>query len=120
MSIPAEQPANSPTGQRGQVAAAIAASIDQIPNVARSTSLMLATLYPGGRIEGIVLSPQLVSVHIMVDSSRFGDDLLSIGESVARTAAHALRTMGDARPVAVQIDDLLPIPVPVPQPDTVR
>lgn len=100
----------TPTSQRGQIAAAIATSVDQVPNVVRSTNLMFSTLYPGGRIDGVVLSARQVTVHILIERSRYGDDLRSIGESARRVAEKALRALGDERPVSVRIDDFLASP----------
>ena len=48
----ADQLAKGPANQRGQIAAAIAASIDKVPHIERSKSLMLSTLYPGGESMG--------------------------------------------------------------------
>ena len=107
-----DQLAKGPASQRGQIAAAIAASVDKVPNIERSKSLMLSTLYPGGRIDGVVLSAQQVTVHILIDPSRYGDDLRSKGESAPRAAERALRALGDERPVIVRIDDFLPTPAP--------
>lgn len=113
-----DQLAKGPASQRGQIAAVIAAAVDTVPNIERSKSLMLSTLYPGGRIDGVVLSAQQVTVHILIDPSRYGDDLRRKGESARRAAEKALRALGDGRPVMVRIDDFLPAPAPAA--DTVR
>ncbi len=118
MSESASMPNGDAAGMRGRVAVALANSIDKIPNVERSKSLMFSTLYPGGRIGGVVLSAELVTVHITVDQSRYGDDLRSIGKAVVSAAEKALRSLGDVRPVAVRIDDFLSVPVS--EPDTDR
>lgn len=114
MSNLADQSVGNPAGQRGRIATAIAASVDMVPGIQRSKSLMRSTLYPGGRIDGVVLSAQLVTVHILIDPSRYGDDLRRIGGSAARAAEEALHALGDERPVAVRIDDFLPAPSPEP------
>ena len=75
---------------------------------------MLSTLYPGGRIDGVVLSAQQVAVHVLIDPSRYGDDLRRIGESARQAAEKALRAFGDERPVVVRIDDFLPASTPGP------
>jgi hypothetical protein len=100
------QAADSGPGKRGRLAAAVAAAVDQIPDVQRSKSLTLSTLYPGGRIDGVVLSAHLVTVHIVIDGTCYGDDLRNIGASAARATTDALRALGDARAVAIRIDDL--------------
>jgi hypothetical protein len=107
VSTSATKPTDEGFGRRGRVAATVAASVDKVPNVERSAGLLVSTLYPRGRIEGVVLSKEQVSVHIVVDSSGYGDDLRDIGNSVSRAAEKALRALGDSRPVVVQIDDLL-------------
>jgi hypothetical protein len=112
MSGSAEVPTAEPAGKRSGVAAAVASSIDKIPNVIRSNSLMHCTLYPGGRIEGIVLSPRIVTAHILIDPAGYGEDLRDIGDSVVQAAEKSLRSIGDTRAVAVRIDDLLPSPTP--------
>ena len=114
MSNTPDQLVKGPASQRGQIAAAIAAVVDEVPNIERSKSLMQSTLYPGGRINGVVLSAQQVTVHILIDPSRYGDDLRRKGESARRAAQKALRALGDGRPVIVRIDDFLPAPAPAP------
>ena len=118
MSTTPDQLAKGPANQRGQIAAAIAAAVDKVPNIERSKSLMLSTLYPGGRINGVVLSAEQVTVHILIDPSRYGDDLRRKGESARRAAEKALLALGDGRPVMVRIDDFLPATAPAA--DTVR
>jgi hypothetical protein len=113
-----DQLAKGPPNQRGQIAAAVAAAVDEVPNIERSKSLMLSTLYPKGRIDGVVLSAQQVTVHILIDPSRYGDDLRRKGESARRAAQKALRALGDERPVFVRIDDFLPVPAPAPGADS--
>lgn len=114
MSNTPDQLAKGPANQRGQIAAAIAAAVDKVPNIERSKSLMLSTLYPGGRINGVVLATHQVTVHILIDPSRYGDDLRRKGESARRAAEKALRALDDGRPVIVRIDDFLPVPAPAP------
>lgn len=109
-----DQLTKSSISQRGQLAAAIASSVDKVPDVERSKSLMLSTLYPGGRIDGVVLSEKQVTVHILIDPSRYGDDLRRIGESARRAAEKVLRSLGDGRPVIIRIDDFLAAPASAP------
>jgi hypothetical protein len=99
--------ADNRVGARGRVAMAVASSVDQIPSVGRSKVLTFATIYPGGVVKGVVLSAQAVAVHLLVDRSRYGDDLRIIGDEARGAAQDALHAFGDPRPVEVHIDDLV-------------
>jgi hypothetical protein len=88
---------------------AVALAVDQIPNVARSRDLTNATVYPGGRVEGIVLGTESVTVHVTVDYAEYGRSLPIVGHRVVAAARDALKTVGDKRTVVVRIDELAPI-----------
>lgn len=100
---------SAPIGQRGELAQAVAAAVDQIPSVTRSKSLLATTLYPGGRVDGIVLSRAEVKVHVVVSGEEYGRSLSDVGDRVVGAAHRALATMSDERTIAVIIDDLTPI-----------
>jgi hypothetical protein len=88
---------------------AVAFAVDQVPNVARSNVLTAATVYPGGRVEGIVLATETVTVHVIVDGAEYGRSLPTIGDRVCAAAQDALRTAHDERSVVVCVDDLAPV-----------
>jgi hypothetical protein len=96
-------------GRRGVVALAVALAVDQIPNVARSRILTNATMYPGGRVDGIVLATESVTVHVIVDYAEYGRSLPIVGNRVLAAARDALKTVDDKRTVVVRIDELAPI-----------
>jgi hypothetical protein len=93
-------------GPRGRVATAVAATIGEIPHIGLSKTLTRATLYPGGVVEGVVLSAQAVTVHLLVDPSHYGDDLRIIADDVRRAIQRTLRRLGDPRSIEIHIDDL--------------
>lgn len=96
-------------GRRAVVALAVAFAVDQIPNVARSRVLTNATVYPGGRVDGIVLATKSVTVHVIVDYAEYGRSLSIVGNRVLAAARDALKTVDDTRTVVVHIDELAPI-----------
>jgi hypothetical protein len=101
-------PNDERVGRRGRLAGAVARSIDQVPGVVRSASLLTCTVYPGGYVEGVVLSANRVTVHIAIDQTRYGEDLRAVGDSVRLAAESALKVLSDSRTVAVKIVDLTP------------
>jgi hypothetical protein len=90
---------------RRQVAEAVAAAVDRVPNVARSGALNMGTLIPGGRVDGVSLGETVVTVHVIV-TIEFGLSLEPAGLAVGEAAQAALAAMGDARLVSTIIEDL--------------
>jgi hypothetical protein len=91
-------------GRRGRLAAAVAAAVDGVAGVRRTggPGVEVATQYPGGRVVGVRLGAYDVDVHIV--AQRFPLDALA--ETVRSAVRAALADAGDARPVAVHVDDL--------------
>jgi hypothetical protein len=98
-------------GKRRLLAELVAEGVDQVPGIRRSGALTLATLYPGGRVEGVVSGPNTVTVHIAIGASRFGEDLRSVGDVVRRSAERVLESRGTPMPVHVRIDDIEAPPI---------
>jgi hypothetical protein len=93
-------------GHRGQVATELAQVVDQFPGVSCLDSLTTSTLYPGGRVGGVVLHPDSVVLHLDINQSRFGEDLIVLGEQVRLRAQEVMRGMGEHRTVLVSVDNL--------------
>jgi hypothetical protein len=91
-------------GQRGRLALAVAAEVDTVGGVRRTggQGVEVATQYPGGRVLGVLLGPDEVSVHVIAE--RLPLDVLA--EAVRFAARSALAAHGDSRAVAVSVDDL--------------
>jgi hypothetical protein len=96
-------------GRRGAVALAVALAVDQVPHVARSKVLTHATMYPGGRVDGIVLGTEIVTIYLIVDYAEYGRSLPIVGNRVLAAARDALKTVDDKKAVVVRIEDLAPI-----------
>ena len=96
--------ASLPIGKRGQLALAVAAAVDTVKGVHRSggSGVGIATQYPGGRVVGIHLGEDQISVHIIAEVL----PLDSVIEAARSAALSAVREAGDDRPVAVTVEDI--------------
>ena len=99
---------HSTMGPRAELAQQIATAVDRVHGVQRSQSLVSGTLYPGGRIEGIVLGEGEIRVYILVNQEHFGQSLFTVGDQVHEAALQALRAAGDHRSARVVIEDIVP------------
>jgi phenylpyruvate tautomerase PptA (4-oxalocrotonate tautomerase family) len=89
------------------VASAIADAALGVPGVARLSpgrGVELSTPYPGGKVIGVRLAADGVTVAITVDRV----PLPPIASEVTAAARRVLSAIGDDRPVTVVIDDVLP------------
>ena len=100
---PAPRPPVDP-GRRGRLALAVAAEVDTVGGVRRTggPGVEVATQYPGGRVLGVRLGADEVTVHIIAE--RLPLDMLA--EAVRFAARSALAAHGDRRAVVVRVDDL--------------
>ena len=100
---PAPRPPVDP-GRRGRLALAVAAEVDTVGGVRRTggPGVEVATQYPGGRVLGVRLGADEVTVHIIAE--RLPLDMLA--EAVRFAARSALAAHGDSRAVVVRVDDL--------------
>ena len=91
-------------GGRGHLALAVAAAIDDLPGVRRSSGqgVEVSTQYPGGRVIGVRLTDREVAVHVTAEQL----PLEPVVEAVRSAAVSALREASDLRDVAVYVDDL--------------
>jgi hypothetical protein len=91
-------------GRRGRLALAVAAAVDTVVGVRRTggPGVEVATQYPGGRVVGVRLGPDEVTVHIIAE--RFPLDI--VADAVHAAVGATLAGLGDRRAVAVTIDDL--------------
>jgi hypothetical protein len=62
----------------------------------------VATQYRGGRVVGVRLSDEKITVHIVAE--RMG--VAAVAQDVHFAARRALDTIGDRRPLAVLVDDI--------------
>ena len=101
--VPAPSPLVDP-GRRGRLALAVAAAVDTVVGVRRTggPGVEVATQYPGGRVVGVRLGADQVTVHLIAE--RF--PLESVADAVHAAVGAALADLGDRRAVAVTIDDL--------------
>ena len=104
---PPPQTAPSPPvdpGRRGRLALAVAAAVDTVAGVRRTggQGVEVATQYPGGRVVGVRLGPDEVTVHIIAERL----PLDTVADAVHAAVGAALAGLGDRRVVAVTIDDL--------------
>ena len=91
-------------GRRGRLALAVAAAVDTVGGVRRTggPGVEVATQYPGGRVLGVRLGADEVTVHIIAERL----PLDAVAEAVRLAARSALASLGDGRAVAVSVDDL--------------
>jgi hypothetical protein len=91
-------------GGRGRVALAVATAVDRVVGVRRTggSGVEVATQYPGGRVIGVRLGPDEVTVHVIVERL----PLETAADAVHAAVGATLAGLGDRRAVAVNIDDL--------------
>ena len=91
-------------GRRGRLALAVAAAVDAVGGVRRTggPGVEVATQYPGGRVLGVRLGADEVTVHIVAERL----PLDAVADAVRFAASSALARLGDSRAVAVSVDDL--------------
>ena len=91
-------------GRRGRLALAVAAAVDSVSGVRRTggPGVEVATQYPGGRVLGVRLGADEVTVHIVAERL----PLDAVADAVRVAARSALAAHGDSRAVAVSVDDL--------------
>ena len=91
-------------GRRGRLALAVAAAVDTVGGVRRTggPGVEVATQYPGGRVLGVRLGADEVTVHIIAERL----PLDAVADAVRLAARSALAGLGDSRAVAVSVDDL--------------
>jgi hypothetical protein len=83
----------------------VAAAATSVPGVARlvgGTGVEASTHYPGGKVVGVALSADVVSVHCVVDRLPLAPVIDALFEVVGGVLAEA----GDARPVRVVVEDV--------------
>jgi hypothetical protein len=100
---PVSRPAVDP-GLRGRLALAVAAAVGSVGG-ARLTGgpgTEVSTQYPGGRVLGVRLGTDEVTVHVVAERL----PLDAVAEAVRSAVRSALVSFGDMRTVAVAIDDL--------------
>jgi hypothetical protein len=91
-------------GRRGGLALAIADAVDAVVGVRRTggQGVEVATQYPGGRVLGVRLGADEVTVHVIAERL----PLDSVADGVHAAVDATLAALGDRRAVAVRIDDL--------------
>jgi hypothetical protein len=91
-------------GVRRRLALAVAEAVDAVGGVRRSggAATEVATLYPGGRVRGVLLRTDQVEVHIVAGRV----PLAEVTDAVHQSVRRILDDAGDQRRVAVRIDDL--------------
>ncbi len=91
-------------GRRGRLALAVAAAVDTVVGVRRTggPGVEVATQYPGGRVVGVRLGPDEVTVHVIAERL----PLETVADAVHAAVGATLAGLGDRRAVAVSIDDL--------------
>jgi hypothetical protein len=82
----------------------MAEAVDAVGGVCRSagSGVEVATMYPGGRVLGIVLRAEEVEVHVISKTL----PLPGVADAVHRAVRRVLDDVGDSRQVAVRIADL--------------
>jgi hypothetical protein len=90
--------------RRGRLALAVAAAVDTVGGVRRTggPGVEVATQYPGGRVVGVRVGTDEVTVHIVAERL----PLDAVAEAVQFATRLALSRLGDSRAVTVAIDDL--------------
>ena len=108
----------------GALARAVAAAATAVPGVARlsgGTGVEAATLYPGGKVVGVVVDQASVTVHLVAGRL----PLVELAEHVraavgAVLAQHGARRVVDIVVEDLDLDDLPPAIVTVAEPATVH
>jgi hypothetical protein len=91
-------------GRRGQLASAVAAAVDTVAGVRRTGGggVEVATQYPGGRVVGVLLGAETVTVQVIAEQF----PLIALADSVRAAVRVALSGFDDQRRVDVTIDDI--------------
>jgi hypothetical protein len=86
------------------LALAVAVAVDSVGGARRTggQGIEVSTQYPGGRILGVRLGTDEVTVHIIAERL----PLDAVAEAVRSAVRSALSGLGDSRTVAVAIEDL--------------
>ena len=93
------------TVDRATLAQAVAAGVLAVPGVARLSGgrgVEAATLYPGGKVVGVVADDQAVRVHIVAGRLPLGP----LVQEVRAAVAIILAGLGAARVVDLVVEDL--------------
>lgn len=93
------------TGQPRELAAAVRDAVAAVPGVdevCAGPTVEVATLYPGGKVSGVLLAADEVEVHVVVDRL----PLQPVVRRVREAARAALAAAGDGRPVTVVVVDV--------------
>jgi hypothetical protein len=93
------------TVDRATLAQTIAAGVLAVPGVARLSGgrgVEVATLYPGGKVIGVVADEQVVRVHVVAGRLPLGP----LVQELRATVAIVLAGLGAARVVDLVIEDL--------------
>ena len=93
------------TVDRSTLAQAVAAGVLAVPGVARLSGgrgVEAATLYPGGKVVGVVADDQAVRVHVVAGRLPLGP----LVQEVRAAVAIVLAGLGAARVVDLVVEDL--------------
>ena len=93
------------TVDRATLAQAVAAGVLAVPGVARLSGgrgVEAATLYPGGKVVGVVADEQAVRVHVVAGRLPLGP----LVQEVRAAVAIVLAGLGTARVVDLVVEDL--------------
>ena len=93
------------TNDRATLAQAVAAGVLAVPGVARLSGgrgVEAATLYPGGKVVGVVADEQAVRVHVVAGQL----PLAPLVQEVRAAVAIVLAGLGAARVVDLVVEDL--------------
>ena len=93
------------TVDRATLAQAVAAGVLAVPGVARLSGgrgVEAATLYPGGKVVGVVADDQAVQVHVVAGRLPLGP----LVQEVRAAVAIVLAGLGAARVVDLVVEDL--------------
>ena len=93
------------TVDRAALAQAVAAGVLAVPGVARLSGgrgIEAATLYPGGKVVGVVTDDQVVRVHLVAGRLPLGP----LVQEVRAAVAIVLVALGAARVVDLVVEDL--------------
>lgn len=89
----------------GVLARAVAGASTLVRGVSRlvgGTGVEAATYYPGGKVVGVVLAPDVVRVHCVVGRL----PLVPVADTLLKMVGAVLTEAGDARPVQVVVEDV--------------
>jgi hypothetical protein len=91
--------------ERATLAQAVAAAVGAVPGVARLTGgggVEAATLYPGGKVIGVVVDAHAVTVHVVAGEL----PLASLITRVQAAVAAVLADLGASQAVDLVVEDL--------------